>query len=248
MQSNLTLTDSHFHSPKCDFPSINAGCSADDLAQRIKDYSSENTYFAAAMGPWETEGRTQSEIDSQFEILLANIRKYNPLFIGETGLDYYWQNYGKPDVQIPLFIRHLELASELDKRVLIHCRQADEDVCRILKEHSPSYSGVIHCCDGDKALVETALEQGFYISFAGNLTYKSNTAIRKALTIVPKDRLLLETDSPYLSPVPLRGKPNCSENIIYTYRTAAEILNIDPEELTALVYANFRTFCTVRAH
>lgn len=247
MQSDLVLTDSHFHSPKCSFPSINAGCSADDLPERIKLYSSEGVFFGASMGPWETDNRTDSEIDSQLEILKKNIEKYNPLFIGEIGLDYHYM-YGTKESQKRLFEIQMDMADELKKRVLIHCREASEDVCSVIRTHCPSYGGVIHCCDGSRDLINTALNHGFFISFAGNLTYKSNQSLRDALKTVPKDRLLLETDSPYLSPVPLRGLKNCSNNIIYTYNCAAETLEMKTEDLAALVYSNFRTFCTEWTH
>ena len=240
MQSESILIDSHFHEPRCSFPAINAGCSADDLKERLEKFGGKDIFFGAAMGPWETENRSVEDIDSQFEILKGNIEKYSPLFIGETGLDYYWSSYGKPEIQMYLFEKHLSLAESLDKRVLIHSREAAGDTVSIIKNHS--CTGVIHCCDGNPLLIKEALDKGYFISFAGNITYKANQHLRDALKTVPSDRLLLETDAPYLSPVPFRGKPNCSDNIIYTYKCAAEILGITEESLAEQVYRNFLAF------
>lgn len=236
------LTDSHFHDwDNPWFDAINAGCSATDLEQRIKRYG-ENSFihFGAAMGPWEVRNRTQEEIDEQFVFLLQNIRKYDPLFIGEIGLDYHF-DYDR-DLQKALFIRQLDLASMLSKKVLIHCRDAASDVCEILEDHAPAVGGVIHCCDGSPSLIAKALEKNFYISFAGNVTYKANENLRNALRCVPPERLLLETDAPYLAPVPFRGRTNSPDLIEFTYRAVSEYLGISMDELTALVYSNFRAF------
>ena len=240
---NILLVDSHFHDwDNPVFPSINAGCTCDDLPERVRKYSAfDFVYLGAAMGPWEAKDADERKIDAGFGILVENIKKYDPLFIGETGLDYYW-NYGTHNLQISLFERQMDLAAKLGKRVLIHSRQACDDTCTIIKEHSSSKAGVIHCCDGNPLLIETALSKGYWISFAGNLTYKNNGHLREALKTVPKNRLLLETDSPYLSPVPFRGKPNTPDYIANTYAFASDVLGIDLEELTALVYSNFRAF------
>ncbi len=110
----------------------------------------------------------------------------------------------------------------------------------VIKRLGPKEGGVIHCFDGNAALMDTALERGYYISFAGNLTYRNNVQLREMLKKVPRERLLLETDSPYLSPVPLRGRPNCPEHIIHTYRCAAEVLDIDFGKLKDIILENYR--------
>lgn len=250
LESNFDYTniiDSHFHSismfessKKEDFPvpGIDIGTSANDLPNRIELIKKNNFFFSAAMGPWETENRTIEEIDQEFAILCKNIDVYNPHFLGEMGLDYHYM-YNKPEVQMYLFDKQMELAEKLNKKVLIHNRESDLDTISILKKHS-KVKGVIHCFSGDPNLMQTALDLGYYISFAGNLTYKSNQNLRDMLVKCPKDRILMETDAPYLAPSVKRGQPNIPEYIVYTYQCAAENLGMSFDELAALVNSNFR--------
>ena len=234
---------------------IDIGCTHDDLPERsrlLEKYP--KILLAGAMGPWEagrsetkpvepeyeySQIKTVSQIEGELQILRANLQKYRARFIGEIGLDYYW-DYGTHEKQRLIFETQMKWADETGMKVLIHDRDADEDVIDVIKRLGPSRGGVIHCFDGNGDLMETALERGYYISFAGNLTYKNNTQLREMLKKVPRNRLLLETDSPYLSPVPLRGRPNCPEHIIHTYRCAAEVLDIDLQELRDVILKNYR--------
>lgn len=234
---------------------IDIGCTHDDLPGRsrlLEKYP--EILLAGAMGPWEA-GRSETkppepefvysevksipQIESELGILRANLDRYKARFIGEIGLDYYW-DYGTHEKQNLIFETQMKWANELGLKVLIHDRDADEDVIEVIKRLGPTEGGVIHCFDGNGALMETALERGYYISFAGNLTYKNNVQLREMLKKVPRGRLLLETDSPYLSPVPLRGRPNCPEHIIHTYRCAAEVLDIDFGKLKDIIIENYR--------
>ena len=138
----------------------------------------------------------------------------------------------------------MKWASQMGLCVLIHDRDADEEVAQVIRRLGPDKGGVIHCFDGSEKILSAALERNYYISFAGNLTYKSSDNLRQILRRVPLDRLLFETDSPYLTPVPLRGKPNCPENVIYTYSCAAEVLGISFESLKERILENFRNLCS----
>lgn len=247
--------DSHFHSQTLQengqnleeawesvSGGIDIGTTFNDLVIRSRLLENQkHIKLSAAMGPWETKDTTEKELSEKFEVLLENIEIYKPSFVGETGLDNYC-GYGPENIQEDLFIKHLELAEQLKQKVIIHNRQADSQMVGILKEHSPSQGGIIHCFSGDLEVMRTALDRGFYISYAGNLTYKSNQDLRDTLKYVPEDRLLLETDAPYLTPVPKRGMKNSPIYIIHTYECAAAVLGKDLESLTEKIVSNFNAF------
>lgn len=237
---------------------IDIGCTHDDMPQRaqlLEPYP--QILLSAAMGPWEagaseakgadpdfeySEFKSTEQILKELEVLKGNFEKYRPAFIGEIGLDYYW-DYGTREKQKLIFETQMKWANEKGLCVLIHDRDADEDVMDTIRRLGPDKGGVIHCFDGNEDLMKTALEHDYYISFAGNLTFRKNTELRERILQVPRDRLLLETDSPYLTPVPLRGRTNSPEYIIHTYNCAAEILGMDVNELGEIVTENFSSLC-----
>jgi TatD DNase family protein len=153
---------------------------------------------------------------------------------GETGLDYY-RDYAPHDAQRQLFQRHLAIAEELGKAVVIHCRAADADVARALADFDGTV--VLHCFSSP-GLLEPALERGYYVSFAGNVTYPNAGELRAAARTVPADRILAETDSPYLSPQPRRGRPNEPANVVHTVASLAETRGEEQEELAARIDEN----------
>lgn len=152
--------------------------------------------------------------------------------IGETGLDKYW-DFAPLDVQQEYFVKHLELARDVQKPFIIHCREAEAEVVQVLREFAAGgqLNGVMHSFAGDMATAQACLELGLHLSFSGMLTYKSNQALRDVARQTPRDKLLVETDSPYLSPVPLRGKRNEPANVVHTARCLAELQGITLEEL-----------------
>lgn len=153
--------------------------------------------------------------------------------IGETGLDRYW-DYAPFPLQEDYFARHLELARRSELAVVIHCRQAEADVVRILRgdcDHHGPVRGVMHSFTGDLATAEACLAMGLYISFAGMVTYKNAQALRDVAARIPLDRLLVETDSPYLAPVPLRGKRNEPAHVVHTAACLATVHGIEPAVL-----------------
>ncbi len=252
----MHIIDSHFHTqilkeraletePSFSFLSggIDAGCTEDDMEERRTLLASHpHIHLAGAMGPWCAD-KMQDMDRSRLRTLEDNLVKFKAAFLGEIGLDYYW-NYGTPELQKSLFTEQMNMAKRMGLRVLIHCRQAGSDTARIIKKCALPRAGVIHCFEGSEELLETALEYGYWISYAGNLTYKSNQSLRDTLRRVPADRLLLETDSPYLAPVPLRGQPNIPQNVIHTYNCAAEVLGLSVEELSERIWNNYLDFTT----
>ncbi len=239
---------------------IDAGCCCNDIEERVsllKDFPL--IHIAGAMGPWEAGPRESSNeevleveasgstvksfdvLQKELDVLKSNIERYKIRIIGEIGLDYYWQ-YGTKEKQFFLFEEQMKLASSLGFPVLIHNRDASEDTTSIIKKLAPSKGGIIHCFSGDKKLMEASLERGFYISFAGNVTYKSNRELREVLKEVPLNRLLLETDSPYLAPVPCRGKINNPSFIVNTYECVSESLGLSLDVLKEKILENFLCF------
>ena len=253
----FSLFDNLFASGFCG--GIDIGCVHDDLPQRSKLLQPyPRILLAGAMGPWEAGKSETKETDIEAEfsktkgmdqleeelvILKGNIKKYKARFIGEIGLDYYWE-YGNHEKQKLLFETQMKWADEMGLCVLIHDRDADEDIAATIRRLGPGKGGIIHCFDGSETVLETALDNGYYISFAGNVTYKSNEKLREMLKRVPTDRLLLETDSPYLTPVPLRGKPNSPEKIIHTYECVAEVLDLGLDRLKEIVLENYTDLCS----
>jgi len=156
--------------------------------------------------------------------------------IGETGLDYYRDGAPRPD-QARAFAAQLELARELDKPVVIHTRAAEDDTLDLLAEHAGGVRVVLHCFSMPDRL-DACLERGYWISFAGNVTYPKAPELREAAARVPPDRLLVETDSPFLAPQPVRGKPNEPRHVVATARVVAETRGVAYEALEHEVERN----------
>ena len=184
---------------------------------RARPRSSSQTGTTASSrfsGSTRTGGRDDPTLD-ELRDLLAHPRA---VAVGETGLDFF-RDYAPHDRQRALFQQQLELAAELGKPVVIHNRAADEDVLAELADFDGTV--VLHCFSSP-ALLEPALERGYYVSFAGNVTYQNAAELRVAATQVPADRILAETDCPYLAPQPLRGRPNEPANVVHTLAALAE--------------------------
>lgn len=164
------------------------------------------------------------------------------LALGETGLDRYW-DYTPFDQQEDFFARHLDLARKLTKPVVIHCREAEADTVRMLRQdfdrHGP-VRGVMHSFTGDLATAQACMDMGLFISFAGMITYKNAAALREVAAQVPPDRLLIETDCPYLAPVPKRGQRNEPACVLHTAACLAQVKNTPLEELADQTTANAR--------
>jgi len=161
--------------------------------------------------------------------------------IGETGLDYFYMNSEK-DVQIKSFTEHIRLGRKHNLPVIIHVREADEDMVDILKkERAADVPGVIHCFTGNYDTAVKYLDLGYYISFSGIVTFKRSEELREAARKIPSDKILIETDSPYLAPVPHRGKPNEPSYVKHVADTLAEVRNITFDELAEITRTNAET-------
>jgi TatD DNase family protein len=151
--------------------------------------------------------------------------------VGETGLDTFRTGDEGRAVQEESFRRHIDLAKRLDKTLVIHDRDAHDDVLRIIDEEGAPERWVMHCFSGDADFARRCLDRGAHLSFAGTVTFKNAQPLRDALAITPLDRILVETDAPYLTPTPYRGRPNASYLVPITVRAMAEVLGADLEEL-----------------
>ena len=163
------------------------------------------------------------------------------LAIGEIGLDYHY-DFSPRDVQRAVFEQQLAIAAEAGLPIVIHTREAWEDTLKILKRHWRG-SGIMHCFTGDAAQAREALDLGFYLSYGGVLTFPKAENVREAARITPEDRLLVETDCPYLAPVPHRGKRNEPAFVVDTLRRLAEVRGAPVEALAATTTANFERVC-----
>lgn len=188
-------------------------------------------------------GARGGEVDRQLEDLLAHALERQPATcaIGEIGLDYHY-DFAPRDVQQDVFRRQLRFAGEHRLPVVIHTREADDDTVAILEaEANGTVTGVFHCFAGDVALARRALDLGFFVSFSGIVTFRSAAAIREAARLVPTDRLLVETDAPYLAPVPHRGSRNEPSRLAHTLEVLAETRHEPFEVVREATVASFRT-------
>lgn len=160
--------------------------------------------------------------------------------IGEIGLDYHYENYNR-ELQIEVFTNQIILANKLRLPVIIHSREATEDTLNVLREHTP-YRGVIHCFSGSAETAEQMLSLGLYISFTGVLTFKNAKKSVEALRHIPMDRLMLETDCPFMAPVPYRGSRCDSSMITEIAKKAAEVKNTDPQTILDITCKNAEKF------
>ncbi len=170
--------------------------------------------------------------------LAALARSPKVVAIGETGLDFHYM-HSPADAQECALRRHLELARALDRPVMIHCRDAERRLCEIVRETGlPPAGGMIHCFTGDADAAREFVELGFYVSFSGILTFRKADALRAAARLVPEDRLLIETDAPYLAPEPYRGRSNEPAYVRRTFETMVALRGADASALAARLFDN----------
>lgn len=159
------------------------------------------------------------------------------LAIGEIGLDYYWNKDNK-DLQKYVFLEQIKIANKLNLPIMIHTRDAIMDTIEIIKNTEFVKPGIFHCCPLNKELIQAGLNKDFYISFAGPVTFKNSKNAKEIVSMVPLEKILIETDSPYLSPEPNRGKRNDSRNVLFIAKKIAEFKNITVEEIAKITYEN----------
>jgi len=198
--------------------------------------SHSNIWAAAGIHPHDAVKATEEDF-AAIESLMGHERM---AAVGEVGLDFF-RDHSPADVQKDVFRRFVEMSLRVRKPLIIHCRDAYDALIEILREIQPSrYAGVIHCFSSDKQVMDKLLELGFYISFAGPLSYKKNDVLREACLACPRDRLLLETDAPFLPPQSLRGKRNESAYMLETASVMAELHGLDLAALADLTTCNAR--------
>ncbi len=173
--------------------------------------------------------------ENYLEILKELAKDKKVVAIGEIGLDYYWTKDTK-DIQLVLFENQLKLANELNLPVIIHSREATFDCIELLKKYKPR--GVVHCFSGSKETAKELIDMGLYISFTGVITFPNSKNAREALMVVPNDRLLLETDCPYMAPVPNRGKVCTSDMIAFTAEKIAELKGLETSNVLDMCCEN----------
>ncbi len=213
----------------------------------MQNFNQENKDFrillAAGIYPSAViEATTPELMDLQIAVLKENILQceFPIVAIGEIGVDLFHQ-YGTLENQKILFAKQIQLANELSLPILIHNREADQAILEVLYANPVDKGGLIHCFSSDLNFAQKAIELGFYISFAGNVTYKKSTTIAEAARLLPLDRILTETDSPYLAPQKLRGQLNTPYNTTYVAEFIAQLRDIPLSELANQVKTNFET-------
>ncbi len=202
--------------------------------------------FAAGIHPHQAgefagpiqAGNLAGRIDAAIDTVRRSLGQHGACAIGEIGLDYHYE-FSPRDVQQAIFSAQVRLAAERRLPVVIHTREAADDTFRILREEGPGVGGVFHCFTGDEPMARAALDAGFHVSFAGIVTFPRAGSIRDAAKIVPSDRLLAETDAPFLAPVPYRGKRNEPAHVVRVIAALAEVRGIAAAELGSTVAANF---------
>jgi TatD DNase family protein len=193
-----------------------------------------NVFAAVGVHPHDAKDASAE----RFAELKALARSKKIVAIGESGLDFFYK-HSPPEAQEESLRRHLELAAELDLPIVIHCRDAEHRLVEIVRETGmPPRGGVIHCFTGDAAAARDFVALGFCISFSGILTFRNAEKIREAAPLVPDDRVMVETDAPYLAPEPYRGKRNEPAFVVKTFEALARARGCDPATLSTQVLTN----------
>ena len=194
-------------------------------------------FAAAGLHPEDCAGCTDKDFDAVRDLCGHS----KVVAIGEIGLDYYWAENPPKEFQHMVFRRQLQMALELDLPVIVHDREAHGDCLEIVKEF-PGVRGVFHCFSGSAEMAKELVGLGWMISFTGVLTYKNARKALEAAAAVPLDRLMIETDSPYMAPVPCRGQRNDSRNLVYICEKLAELKGVSPGECARITLENGKRF------
>lgn len=217
---------------------ITAGYSVESSKKAIdiaKKY--DFIYTTAGVSPNDIP-QDEDELWKQL-VEIENIAKNNSkvLAIGEIGLDYYWNTENK-ELQKLAFIEQIKIANKLNLPIVIHTREAVMDTLQILKENKVENTGIFHCCPQNRELIKEGLKLGFYISFAGPITFKNSKNAVEMINLVPNDRILIETDSPYLAPEPVRGTRNTPSNVKFVAQKIADVKGLTLENVEKITFEN----------
>ncbi|HEX3083631.1 MAG TPA: TatD family hydrolase [Pyrinomonadaceae bacterium] len=260
----MTLIDSHCHIDGAEYDSdreetiaraIDAGVTTmlnvgtgdphSGAFERAVELAEKHESIYAAVGVHPHDAKL---FDDDAEARLIGLASQSPRVIawGEIGLDYHY-DHSPREVQQTIFARQLKIARQLHLPVIIHSREADEDTIGIIRAELKGYerAGVLHCFGGSLQMARDAIELGFYVSFAGNLTFKKAEDLREVARQLPLERLLVETDCPYLTPVPFRGKRNEPARVVETAKFLSGLHEISLEDIAETTSGNFRTLFRV---
>lgn len=192
-------------------------------------------YGALGIHPENADEFTKERLEEIKEMIKSNEKI---VAVGETGLDYYWDENPDKEIQKENLRAHMEMAKELNLPIIIHDRDAHKDTLDILKEY-PEVKGIVHCFSGSVEFAKECIKLGYYIGFTGVVTFKNAKKIVEVAKEIPLDKMLVETDAPYMAPAPNRGKRNRSDYIRYIIEKIAEIRSIDPKTLNIQLNNNF---------
>jgi TatD DNase family protein len=208
-----------------------------DNLDRVVEISEQfqNVFFSQGIHPHDAKLSTPEALQK----IKDRVSSPKMLAVGEIGLDYHYDNSPR-NVQKEVFTQQLQIAVDTDKPVIIHSRDADEDMIQILEEYAPRLSrkGVIHSFTSEMKLAKRAIELGFYLGFNGIITFKKAENVREVVKFCPIDKILLETDSPFLTPVPHRGKENTPVRLPHILEKIAEIKELSPQIVENICYEN----------
>lgn len=213
---------------------LNPGCDLES-SRRAVELARTYPHVYAAVG-WHPENCAPYTEDS-LDALRAWAREPKVVAIGEIGLDYYWEQNPPRELQQRVLRDQLALAQELDLPVIVHDREAHADSLAIVQEF-PAVRGVFHCFSGSVEMARELLKRGWYLGFDGPVTYKSNKKAAEVLAVTPLERILVETDSPYMAPEPCRGKRNDSSLLVYVLEKIAALKGVSAEEMTRITQEN----------
>lgn len=203
-------------------------------------------YAIVGISPNDVDNiKTKKDIEENAFKIEEIARNDKVVAIGEIGLDYYWNKENK-EIQKQLFIKQIELANKLDLPIVIHTRDAFVDTIDILKQNNVNKKGIFHCCPLNMELIKEAIKLDFYISLSGVITFKNAKNVDEIINMIPEDRLLIETDSPYLSPEPMRGKRNNSMNVKYVAEKIADVKNKTLEEIAEITSNNAKRIFEIK--
>lgn len=205
-----------------------------ERAEKVKERYTEMFDIALGFHPNDVF----SFQDTDYEHLEELLRQNKLIAIGEIGIDYHYDDV-PGELQKEAFIRQIAIAKKYDKPILIHMRDATKDTVAILQEHAP-IKGIMHCYSGSYETAEILMRAGLYISFAGPITFKNAKGLPEVAKKIPLDRLFVETDSPYLTPHPFRGKQNEPKYVYYTFQKLCEIKNVEDTVLANQILDNYK--------
>ena len=220
---------------------VESSAKAVDIVQNY-----ENIYAIVGISPNDLENiKSKEDIERYIKEIECLANKPKVVGIGEIGLDYYWNKENK-ELQKSIFIEQIELANKLNKPIIIHTREAVNDTLEIIKKNTVVKRGIFHCCPLNRELVKEAIKLGYYISLSGVITFKNAKNADEIINLIPEDKILIETDSPYLAPEPVRGTRNNCINVKYVANKIAMVRNKTLEEIGEITNKNAKRIFNIQ--